>query len=309
MTPRGELVEALIAHLLREMPECRARFSNGWKKCGRFFQSWKNGRGAAGRRFARGGASRFPACHTARRGRLAPPLKRTIGSPETRGATGSRTSQSRAQGAGKHPCAGGPFRGGGILPRRKPPVRLRFVFTREVRFPNRASAAGERMEGGRDVSRKVRQGRKGGGRLPRRESRIRRRQSLNQPHPALREHRRSRLDRLDRRLPTRPEVAERPPRPPPRPRRPPALPPHHPLPPQNPRPHGHPLHPLEHPPRLNRIPPAIFVLFVAFVASRKFFQSLESFRGRVRERRIGRRRWCGRGGCRGASRGGRHRAG
>ena len=31
--------------------------------------------------------------------------------------------------------------------------------------------------------------------------------------------------------------------------------------------------------------------------------------GRVRGRRIGRRRWCGKGGCRGASRGGRRRAG
>ena len=83
--------------------------------------------------------------------------KRTILKPETCGATESRTSQSQTQGAGKHPCAGAPFRGCGILPRRKPPVRFRFVSVWEVRFPNRAPATGEWMERGRNVSRKVRQ--------------------------------------------------------------------------------------------------------------------------------------------------------
>ena len=61
--------------------------------------------------------------------------------PETRGATGSRTSQRRPNAAGKLPCAGSSFRGCGILPRRKPPARLRFVFAWEVRFPNRAESS------------------------------------------------------------------------------------------------------------------------------------------------------------------------
>ena len=64
--------------------------------------------------------------------------ERTIRPPKTRGATESRTSQSRTPGSGKPPCAGGPFRGCGILPRRKPPAPLRSVSVWEVRFPNRA---------------------------------------------------------------------------------------------------------------------------------------------------------------------------
>ena len=42
MTPRGELVEPLIAHLLREMPECRA-----WE------DSFPRGDAPARRRFLR----------------------------------------------------------------------------------------------------------------------------------------------------------------------------------------------------------------------------------------------------------------
>ena len=59
--------------------------------------------GAAGRRFAHGDAPRSPVWRTARRGRIAPSLKRTICPPETRGATGSRTSQPRG---GKTPMRG-----------------------------------------------------------------------------------------------------------------------------------------------------------------------------------------------------------
>lgn len=48
------------------------------------------------------------------------------------------------------------------MPRRKLPARLRFVFAREVRFPNRAHAEGEWMGRGRDVSRNGREGRQRG---------------------------------------------------------------------------------------------------------------------------------------------------